>query len=66
MLFSLYIYSELFSAFVECFALCVSMKVFKEFILMQEKTAVKEEILKQEEKYKWAILNGVKKEVIDL
>lgn len=36
----------------------------KEFILMQEKTAVKEEILKQEEKYKWAIVDGVKKEVI--
>lgn len=31
---------------------------------MQEKTAVKEEDLKQEEKYKWAIVDGVKKEVI--
>lgn len=42
------------------------MKVLKEFVLMQEKKAVKEEILKQEENYKWAMLNGVKKEVIDL
>lgn len=33
-------------------------------MLMQEKKAAKEEKLKQEEKYMWAIVDGVKEKVI--
>lgn len=32
---------------------------------MQEKKAAKEEKLKQEEKYMWAIVDGVKEKVVD-
>ena len=32
-------------------------------LLMQEKKALKEEKLKQEEKYMWAMLDGVKEKV---
>ena len=32
-------------------------------MLMQEKKALKEEKLKQEEKYMWAIVDGVKEKV---
>lgn len=33
------------------------------FFIMQEKKALKEEKLKQEEKYMWAIVDGVKEKV---
>lgn len=35
-----------------------------EYLLMQEKKAMKEEKLKQEEKYMWAVVDGVKEKVI--
>ena len=35
-----------------------------EYLLMQEKKAIKEEKMKQEEKYMWAVVDGVKEKVI--
>lgn len=44
----------------------ISLVLFSHFwnLFVQEKKAVKEEKLKQEEKYMWAILDGVKEKVI--
>ena len=39
---------------------------YLEIVLMQEKKALKEEKLKQEEKFMWAIVDGVKEKVNSL